>query len=155
MDQIILNSEPVIIFVFSVASSRLRETLFLLGEAELTHTSDNWENPTERLKICKTTIIQRKHVTQTVSENNNKVFKDQLIPLLLSYWVVPGNISACRTTASNLGPPGTPEILKATTSSTWNSASLEKLLSGHATTAKELQYCQTYGVKLNNNTALK
>ena len=35
MDQIILNSEPVIIFVFSVASSRLRETLFLLGEAEL------------------------------------------------------------------------------------------------------------------------
>lgn len=41
LDQIILNSEPVIIFVFSVASSRLRETLFLQGEAELTHTSDN------------------------------------------------------------------------------------------------------------------
>ena len=91
-------------------------------------------------------------MTQTVSENNNQVFKDQLIPLLLSYWVVPGNISACRTTASNLGPPGTPEMLKATTS---NSASLEKLLSGHTMTTKELQYCQTYGVKLNNNTALK
>ena len=92
---------------------------------------------------------------QTLSENNNQVFKDQLIPPLLLYWVVPGNISAGRTTANNLGPPGTPEFLKVTTSSTWNSASLEKLLSGHATTAKELQYCETYGVKLSNNTALK
>ena len=92
-------------------------------------------------------------MTQMVLGNINQIFKDQLLPLLLLYWVVPGNISALRTTAGSLGLPGTLKFLKTTIFPLGIQCSLNSCYLVMQLLQKKLQYCETHGVKLSNSTA--